>query len=85
MGGEKEQPAQPDPTLVQETAQAQVVDTQQIQQSLGVDQQNLWNMFGNGSQLSYVQLPGASGGQTAIAPGATSNVTGAPAAGGGTK
>jgi len=53
-----QQPA-PDPTLVAEQQQAQAADTQQIQQSLGQQTQNLWNMFGNGTQLGYVQMPGA--------------------------
>lgn len=76
MGGEEKQ-AQPDPTLVAQTAAAQKVDTKQVQEALGVDQQNLWNMFGTGTQLSYVQIPGS----PAAAPGATSNTTGAPAPG----
>jgi hypothetical protein len=54
----------PDPTLVAEQQQAQAVDTQQVQQSLGQQTQNLWNMFGNGSQLSYLQLPGATASAT---------------------
>jgi hypothetical protein len=58
-----QQPA-PDPTLVEEQEQAQTADTQQIQQSLGQQTQNLWNMFGNGSQMGYVQLPAASGGKS---------------------
>lgn len=75
MGGEQQ--PQPDPTLVAETQQASVLDTQQVQNSLGQDQQNLWNMFGNGSQMSYIHLPN---GQTAPAPppGQTSLTTGAP-------
>jgi hypothetical protein len=51
-------PPSPDPTLVAEQKQAQAADTQQVQQSLGQDTQNLWNMFGNGTQLSYIAIPG---------------------------
>jgi len=49
--------AQPDPTLVEQQQQAQQLATQQIQQSLGQQTENLWSMFGNGTQLSYIQLP----------------------------
>ena len=49
----------PNPQIAEQQAQATANDTTQIQQSLGQDTQNLWNMFGNGSQLSYVQVPGA--------------------------
>lgn len=81
MGNDEKQ-QQPDPTLVAQTQQQQALDTQQVQLSLGAEQQNLWSMFGSGSQLSYITLPGSSGAPTAApAPGQTSNVTGAPAAG----
>lgn len=80
MGSDEKQ-QQPDPTLVAETQQAQVTDAQEVRNSLGQEQQNLWNMFGNGTQLSYISLPGSSGAPTSTpSPGSTSNVTGAPAA-----
>jgi hypothetical protein len=48
----------PDPTLVAQQKAAEAADTKQVQQSLGQDTTNLWNMFGNGSQLGYVSIPG---------------------------
>lgn len=58
---------QPDQTLVAQQQQAQQIDSKQIQQSLGQDTQNLWNMFGNGSQLSYVNMPAPASTATAAA------------------
>ena len=58
---------QPDPALAQQQAIAQTNDTQQVQSSLGQDTQNLWNMFGNGTQMSYVSV---SRGAPAASPGA---------------
>jgi hypothetical protein len=55
------QQPQPNPALVEQQQQATQIDSKQIQQSLGQDTQNLWNMFGNGTQLSYVNMPSASG------------------------
>ena len=60
----------PDPTLVAQQQMAQASDTQQIQRSLGQDTQNLWNMFGNGTQMSYVQLPGPAAPSAPSAPAA---------------
>lgn len=48
---------QPDPALVQQQQQAQRIATQQIQTSLGQQTENLWSLFGQGSQLSYINLP----------------------------
>lgn len=47
---------QPDPGLVAQQQQAQAANTTQIQSSLGQDTQNLWNMFGNGTQMSYISV-----------------------------
>jgi hypothetical protein len=61
--------------LVAQQKSAQAADARQIQQSLGQDTQSLWNMFGSGTQLAYVSIPGVgvnAGGGAGLTPPAAS-------------